>query len=83
LYAVAINDAINRLRFINIETPADKIEHQTDDERVSNFQFIASVLQSLNLYCCGQDPKQAESGIETKLRVNKAKEDAARRAKAK
>jgi hypothetical protein len=50
---------IDKLRFLNIETPGKKLTDQSDAERVRNYESIVEVLQAVGLHCCGTDPKQA------------------------
>lgn len=62
--------SVARLRYVNIETPGAPRVALTGVERVENFEFIAGVLRSLGLFCCGEEIGKAESkikqGLETK-----------------
>jgi len=59
---------IEKLRFINIESPGHKLSDQTDAERVRNYEAIVEVLKTTGLHCCGDDPKKAEGNIKERLK---------------
>ena len=44
---------MNNLRFINIETPKNRIKGQTEDGLEANYNYIKESLQSVGLFCCG------------------------------
>ena len=68
----AKNIDADKLRYLNIETPGLKLSAQTDSQRVEDFQLIKGILESVDLYCCGDPPESAEQGIETGLRIDEA-----------
>lgn len=70
---VAANANIDRLRYINIETPNEvlkkgSVKGLTGAERVENYEFIVKALKAVGLHCCGTDAIKAEEKIKTGLR---------------
>ncbi|WP_010177189.1 eCIS core domain-containing protein [Aquimarina agarilytica] len=63
---------INNLRYINIETPIDKIKDQTDAGRIESYEYIAEALEAVGLHCCGKDKKASkvnDANIKKELKV--------------
>lgn len=69
----AYTKEISLLRYVNIETPGLGLKDQKDSDRIDNFRYIAEVLKTLGIYCCGVDPKANEAKIEDSLKVSKTK----------
>jgi hypothetical protein len=59
---------LERLRFVNIESPGKRLTDQTDAERIRNYESVVEVLKTVGLHCCGQDPKKAEESVKGGLR---------------
>jgi hypothetical protein len=59
---------IEKLRYINIETPGKRLSDQSGAERVRNYEAIVEVLKTTGLHCCGDDPKKAEQTIKEGLK---------------
>ena len=66
--SVAAEERIRRLRYVNIETPGKALTDQTEAERISSYEAIVSVLKTLGLHCCGDDPAKAEGSIKAGLK---------------
>jgi hypothetical protein len=60
---------IDRLRFVNIESPGKRLSDQTDAERIRNYESIVQVLKAVGLQCCGTDPQQAEARVKEGLKT--------------
>jgi hypothetical protein len=64
----ATQSRIDKLRFLNIQTPSKNLTDQSDAERVRNYESIVEVLQSVGLHCRGTDPKKAETSVKEGLK---------------
>ncbi|HEY9420227.1 MAG TPA: hypothetical protein VIW92_02345, partial [Thermoanaerobaculia bacterium] len=63
-------DELDKVRYINIETPHVTALNRPMSERVRNYETIVTVLSALGLHCCGKDEKEtkkAEGDIKAKL----------------
>jgi hypothetical protein len=59
---------IEKLRYINIESPGKGLGDQTDKERIRNYEAIVEVLKAIGLHCCGDTPKKPEDSIKEGLK---------------
>ncbi|MGB8702287.1 MAG: DUF4157 domain-containing protein [Thermosynechococcaceae cyanobacterium] len=65
---IATRARIEKLRYVNIESPGKRLGDQTDAERIRNYEAIIEVLKATGLHCCGDDPKKAEESIKEGLK---------------
>jgi hypothetical protein len=65
----AMQARIDRLRFVNVESPGKRLADQTDAERIRNYESIVQVLKAVGLHCCGKDPQQAEARVKEGLKT--------------
>ncbi|HEX6913303.1 MAG TPA: hypothetical protein VF142_23055, partial [Longimicrobium sp.] len=69
-----LGDALTKLRYINIETPALPHDSRTTPEQhlLSQHQAFVSTLRAAGLYCCGgqteEETAQVEADIEADLK---------------
>ena len=68
--AEAGEDVVQKLRYLNIETPAralDPGKTTAGKHRVEQYDAIVATLRTAGLHCCGDDPSAAEESIRTEL----------------
>ncbi|HYG82453.1 MAG TPA: DUF4157 domain-containing protein, partial [Pyrinomonadaceae bacterium] len=59
------------LRFINIETPLDRLASQTDVGRKESYEFIVASLRAIGLHCCGGKEAEAEAKVKEGLTLKR------------
>jgi hypothetical protein len=65
----AASVSLDKLRYINIETPGKRLSQQTDEERIRNYEAILEVLKEIGLHCCGEDLAKSEKNIKEGLKI--------------
>jgi hypothetical protein len=65
----AASVSLEKLRYINIETPGKRLSQQTDEERIRNYEAILEVLKEIGLHCCGEDLAKSEKNIKEGLKI--------------
>jgi hypothetical protein len=61
------DEALSKLRYINIEGPGKELSSQTGAERIRNYESIVEALKALGLHCCGDNPTKVETEIKQGL----------------
>src|SRR5205823_5685265 len=66
---VAGGAAMQKVRYINIETPAGPADASVTPEqhRIDQYRAVAATLDAAGLHCCGDDPAAADKAIEDEL----------------
>lgn len=63
------SEAMGKVRYINIETPATRPDKSITPEqhRVDQYRAVVATLKAAGLHCCGDDTAAAEKAIEDEL----------------